>query len=70
MFLGRALPCVCLRAMDWRLLLRFLNFLCLLHDKRFRASELFLSTLRKIVWPVLEQNDKAKSQNDKQDEPK
>jgi hypothetical protein len=56
--------------MDLRLLLRFLNFLCLLHDKRFHASELFLSPLRKIVWPVLEQNDEAKSQNDKQGEPK
>lgn len=56
--------------MDLRLLLRFLNFLRLLHDKRFHASELFLSPLRKIVWPVLEQNDEAKSQNDKQGEPK
>jgi hypothetical protein len=70
MFLGRALPCVCLRAMDWRLFLRFLDFLCSLHDKRLHASELFLSPLRKIVWSVLEQNDKAKSQNDKQDKPK
>jgi hypothetical protein len=56
--------------MDWQLFLRFLDFLCLLHDKRLHASELFLSPLRKIVWPVLEQNDKAKSQNDKQDKPK
>jgi hypothetical protein len=70
MFLGCALPCVRLRAMDWRLLLRFLDFLCLLHDKRLHARELFLSSLRKIVWPVLEQNNEAKSQNDKQDEPK
>jgi len=55
--------------MDWRLLLRFVDFLCLLHDKRLHTSQLFLSSLRKIVWPVLEQNDEAKSQNDKQDEP-
>jgi len=56
--------------MDWRLLRRFVDFLCLLHDKRLHTSQLFLSSLRKIVWPVLEQNDEAKSQNDKQDEPK
>src|SRR6266404_5765855 len=46
------------------------NFLCLLHDKRFYASELFLESVRKIVWPILEQYDKAESQNDKQGEPK
>jgi hypothetical protein len=55
---------------DSRLLLRFLDFLCLLNDKRFYASKLFLSSLRKIVWSVFKQNDEAKSQNDKQDEPK
>ncbi len=45
--------------------LGFLHFLCLLHDERFYAGKFFLKAACEMMRPVLEQNDKRKSENDK-----
>jgi dTDP-4-amino-4,6-dideoxygalactose transaminase len=42
----------------------------LLCNERFHPGILFLNAIGEIVWPVLEQHNKTKSENDEQDEPK
>jgi hypothetical protein len=44
--------------------LGFLDFLDLLHNERFHAGKFLLKAAREVVGPVLEKNDKGKSQND------
>src|SRR6266513_6036476 len=51
-------------------LLRFPDRFALLHDERFHAGILFPNAIGEIVWPVLKQHNKTKSQHHEQDEPK
>ena len=51
-------------------LLRLSDFFCLLYRERFHAGILFLNAITEIARPVFKQHNKAKSQNDKQGEPK
>jgi hypothetical protein len=51
-------------------LLRVPDRFGLLYDERFHAGILLLNAVCEIVWPVLKQHNKTKSQDDEQDEPK
>ena len=42
----------------------------MLYDERFHAGILLLNAIGEIVWPVLKQHNKTKSQDHEQDEPK
>ena len=50
------------------LFLRLLSLVC--YDKRFDAGKFLLEPVHEVMRPVLEEDDEAKGEENKKDEPK